>query len=207
LVNINLLPKKLRRRAEFDWWRLIAIFVPLIVFGTIAYITLKTSGELHAKTNQRDQLRAEVQILQPYVAEFQKLERRRKELEQIAVVARKVRSTFKPWSDYLAEFLNRLPAQRGHLLVSLKSIDAHAIDPGRAKLVYGIPAQVEFSLRGEAASEKALISFVKVFETDPNFSINFQSTNFDERTKIYTFNASVGMVAKPQKTQAAKGER
>ncbi len=202
MVNLNLLPKKLRRRAGPDWWRTAAIVVPLLILGVVAYLTLQTLGTLNARIDQRDQLKAEVQILRPYVAEYQKLERRRRELEQIAGVAREVRATFKPWSEYLANFLKRLPSRRGRLLVSLNSINARSLNPSRAESIYGIPAQVEFSLRGEAASEQALVNFVKVFETDPGFGINFQSTSLDKKTGIYSFNASVGMVVTPPKPKS-----
>lgn len=179
--------------------------VPLVVLGAIAYTTIQTMSTLNAKIEQRDQLQAEVQILRPYVAEYQKLQRRKRELEQIAGVARQVQATFKPWSEYLAGFLRRLPSQNGRLLVSLSSINAHTIGTARAQQRYGIPAQVEFTIRGEAASEKALVDFVKVFETDPGFGINFQSANYDTRTGIYTFSANVGMVVKPP--EAAKEEQ
>ena len=180
-----------------DWWRTAAIVVPLVFLAVVGYITLQTQSTLNARLSERDQLRAEVQILRPYVNEYRKLEKRRRELEQIAGVAREVRATFKPWSEYLANFLRRLPKRRGRLTVSLSSINARPIDPARAQQVYGVPAQVEFTLRGEAASDRALIDFVHTFETDPGFGINFQNASFDKKTGIYSFSASVGMVVKP----------
>ncbi len=197
MVNLNLLPKRLRRRAGPDWWRTAAIVVPLVIVGVVGYITVQTQSTLNARLNERDQLRAEVQILRPYVNEFRKLEKRRRELEQIAEVARKVRATFQPWSEYLANFLRRLPRRGGRLTVSLASVNARAIDPGRAEQIYGVPAQVEFSLRGEAASDRALIDLVHTFETDPGFGINFQNASFDKQTGIYSFSANVAMVVKP----------
>jgi len=200
LVNLNLLPKRLRRRAGPDWWRTAAIAVPLLVLGTVAYLTVQTSMTLNAKIQRREELRAEVAILQPYVEEYQKLQRRKRELEEIASVAREVKQTFKPWSEYLAEFLNRLPKQKGRLVVSLTSINAHPIGADQGEQRYGIPAEVEFSVRGEAESDRALVQFVKVYETDPKFGINFQNANLDQRTGIYTFNANIGMLVEPPKT-------
>ncbi len=203
MVNINLLPKRLRRRLGPDWWRTAAIVVPLILLGIVAYMTIQVQSTLIAKTHQRDQLRAEVQILRPYVAEYRKLERRKKELEQIAGVAQEVRATFKPWAEYLAEFFNKLPQEKGRLAVSLSSITARSVDPERSREVYGIPADIEFATRGEAASERALVNFVKAFETDPNFGINFQSSSYDKRTGIYAFNASIGMLTAREETREA----
>ncbi len=205
MVNLNLLPKRLRRRTGPDWWRTAAIVVPLVLFGIVAYVHLGTLARLNKVIDERDQLKAEVEILRPYIAEYHKLEKRRKELEAIAQVARKVRATFRPWSDYLAQFLTRLPARRGQLLVSLNSLSARTIEPEKAQTLYGVPAGVEFSLRGEAASDRALIDFVHTFETDPGFGINFQNANFDKKTKIYNFSASVGMVL-PEKKTVAKAE-
>ena len=197
MVNLNLLPKRLRRRAGPDWWRTAAIVVPLVILGVAGYVTIQTQSTLNARLNERDQLRAEVQILRPYVNEYRKLERKRKELEEIAGIAREVRATFKPWSEYLANFLRRLPKRGGRLSVSLASINARPIDPDRAQQTYGVPAQVEFTLRGEAASDRALIDFVHTFETDPGFGINFQNASYDKKTGIYSFSAAVGMVVKP----------
>ena len=180
-----------------DWWRTAAIVVPLIVLGAVAYVTIQTQTELNTRLSERDQLRAEVQILRPYVTEYRRLEARRQELEQIASVAREVRATFKPWSKYLADFLRRLPKRKGRLTVSLSSIEARSINPASAKQIYGVPAGVEFSLRGEAASDQALVDFVHTFETDPRYGINFQSASYDKKVGIYSFSAAVGMVVKP----------
>lgn len=207
MVNINLLPKRLRRRIGPDWWRTAAIAIPLILFGIIAYITLRTENELITKTHQRDQIQAEVQILRPYIAEYQKLESQKKELDQIASIAREVRATFKPWSEYLAKFLNKLPTENGQLVVSLSSVNARTIDLNQAEQYYGIPAQVEFDLRGEAASEKALVEFVKAFETDADFGINFQNASFDRQTGIYSFSAGIGMVVEAAQTPVMEGAR
>lgn len=189
-----------------DWWRTAAVVVPLVLFGLIAYVHLGTQARLNKAIDDRDQIKAEVEILRPYIAEYHKLEKRRKDLEAIAQVARQVRATFRPWSDYLAQFLTRLPSRGKRLLVSLNSLSAQGIDPQKAQALYGVPAGVEFTLRGEAASERALIDFVHTFETDPGFGINFQNANFDKKTGIYNFSASVGMVLPEKKTVAkAKG--
>lgn len=197
MVNLNLLPKHLRRRAGPDWWRTSAIAVPLVLLGVIAYITLQTQSTLADRLNTRDQLRAEVEILRPYIRERAKLERKRRELEKIASVAREVRSTFRPWSDYLANFLNRLPRQGKQLAVSLSTIDTRAINPSEAKASYGVPAEIEFRIRGEAASEKALIQLIRTFESAPDFGIDFQNASFNAKTKTFSFSAAVGMVTQP----------
>ena len=205
LVNINLLPKHLRRRLGPDWWRVSAIAVPLIVLGTVAYITLTVQNTLNEKINTRDQLQAEVNLLKPYIQEQRKLERKKKELEQIAVVAREVQSTYRPWSLYLSSLIQKLPRTSKGPILSLNFIDAHTIKPDRAQRTYGFPARVEFSLRGEAASEQALVEFVKAFETDRRFGINFQSSSRETKTGIYTFRATVGMAApKADRTENAR---
>lgn len=203
MININLLPKHLRKKAAPDWWRTAAIVVPIVVLGVVAYFSVTTLNTIYALTAERDQLKAEVEVLKPYIREQRLLERKKKELEQIAQVAREVKATFKPWSDYLAAFLRQLPARGDELLVSLSAINARTADPNRALELYGIPAQVEFGIRGEAASDQALIKLVQAFEEAPNFGINFQSANYDKETGIYSFSASVGMLTEEQNAKEA----
>lgn len=190
-----------------DWWRTSAIVVALITAGGIGYATLQTMQKINQLTQERDNLQAEVELLRPYIEEYQRLEARQRELEQIAAVAREVRAKFHPWSDYLAKFLAHFPQKQGRLLVRLDSLSAQLTDPYLAMETYGIPAEVEFSFTGKAASEEALIELVKAYETTPGFAINFQDATYNKEEGTYSFSASVGMeIERPEEAEAGAEE-
>ncbi len=206
MVELNLLPKHLRKRLGPDLWKTAAIAVPLVIFGLIAYLHITTSLQIADLEQQRATLQAEVNILKPYIAERNKLMQKKRQLEAIASVAREVRATYKPWSDYLAAFLTTLPKRKGQrLLVRLLSINARNISPDQAVNVYGKPVNVEFALRGEADGRQALIRFVRNFETNPKFAINFQNANYNKEKRLFNFSASVGMMA-PEPKEARRAE-
>jgi len=199
LIKLNLLPKTLRKRVEPGWWRLTAIIFPLIVFGIVATIHIGTVTKINQMENERDQLKAEVAILKPYIQRQRELNQRKAELEQIIQVDQQIKSRFVSWSDKLALFINQIPRRNGRFEVFLRSINTKLIPPEtRSRLVeQGLydrkPITVEFTVQGEAKDDEALIRFVKAFEDSPNFGINFQKGNRKEDGS-YTFTATVGIV-------------
>jgi len=209
LVELNLLPKHLRKRLGPDLWKTATILVPLLLLGIIAYLHIATSVQIATLTSQRDTLQAEVNILKPYIAERNQLVQKKRQLEAIASVAREVRATYKPWSDYLAAFLTKLPKRSGRrLLVRLLSINTRSIEPDQAQGIYGKPVNVEFALRGEADGKQALIRFVRSFETDPKFAINFQNASYNKESGLFNFSANVGMIApEPKEAQRAAAKQ
>jgi type IV pilus assembly protein PilN len=52
----------------------------------------------------------------------------------------------------------------------------------------------EIELSGSASSQQAVVNFLRTFENNPNFGVNFRSMQSDGETGQYTFNASVGIV-------------
>ena len=199
MIKLNLLPKKLRKRVEPGWWRLTAIVFLLLVLAIIASMYVGVTNQINQLTSQRDQLQAEVAVLQPYIKKQRELKRRKAELEQIIEVDRKVKANFVAWSDKIAAFVNQIPRRGGRFEVFLRSVNTKLVPPNRqARMVnQGLydhkPISVEFTIRGEAKSEAALIRFVKAFEDSPNFGINFKRSSLSD-DGMCTFDATVGIV-------------
>ena len=201
MIKLNLLPKNLRRRVEPGWWRLAAVMVVLTVLGAVAFFHLSTLSQIQALENQRDQLQVEVDVLRPFIAEQNRLVQQQRELEQLLAVRNQLRERFVPWSDNLAQVINQIPREGRRFGVALRSIGTKTLTPQEIQsnaqngIYDGKPANVEFNLQGEAIGQNALIRFVEAFETSPRFGINFQSASLDQQRQLYTFGATIGLVA------------
>lgn len=201
MIKLNLLPKNLRRRVEPGWWRLAAVMVVLTVLGVVAFFHLSTLSQIQALENQRDQLQVEVDVLRPFIAEQNRLVQQQRELEQLLAVRNQLRERFVPWSDNLAQVINQIPREGRRFGVALRSIGTKTLTPQEIQsnaqngIYDGKPVNVEFNLQGEAIGQNALIRFVEAFETSPRFGINFQSASLDQQRQLYTFGATIGLVA------------
>jgi type IV pilus assembly protein PilN len=201
LIKLNLLPKNLRRRVEPGWWRLAAVMVVLTVLGVAAFLHLSTLSQIQALENQSDQLQVEVDVLRPFIAEQNRLVQQQRELEQLLAVRNQLRERFVPWSDNLALVINQIPREGRRFGIAMRSIGTKTLTPQEIQsnaqngLYDGKPVSVEFNLQGEAIGQNALIRFVEAFETSPRFGINFQSASLDQQRQLYTFGATIGLVA------------
>ncbi|WP_457631771.1 flagellar protein FliT [Oceanithermus sp.] len=206
MIKLNLLPKTLRKRVEPGWWRLTAIIFPLVIFGIIALIHVSTLSRISQLESERNQLQAEVAVLQPYIKRQRELKQRKAELEQIIRVDQEIKANFVAWSDNIAKFINQIPRRDGRFEVFLRSINTKLVPPDtRARLAeQGMydrkKIAVEFTVQGEARSADALVRFVKAFEDSPDFGINFQQGSRTEDGG-YTFTATIGLTE-----QGAAGE-
>lgn len=202
MINLNLLPKNLRRRVEPGWWRLAAAVFVLATLGTVGTIHFTTLSNLRALQNERDQLQVEVDVLRPFIAEQNRLTAQQQELEKLLAVKNQLRTRFVPWSDNLSAVINQMPRGSGSkpIEVSVRSIGSKVLTPqesqsqAQAGTYDGKPVNLEFSIQGEAPTQAALIRFVEAFESSPRFGINFQNASLDENTNSYTFGATVGVV-------------
>jgi len=167
----------------------------------VAFFHLSTLSQIQALENQRDQLQVEVDVLRPFIAEQNRLVQQQRELEQLLAVRNQLRERFVPWSDNLAQVINQIPREGRRFGVALRSIGTKTLTPQEIQsnaqngIYDGKPVNVEFNLQGEAIGQNALIRFVEAFETSPRFGINFQSASLDQQRQLYTFGATIGLVA------------
>jgi type IV pilus assembly protein PilN len=225
LISINLLPKTLRKRVEPGWWRLIAIAIPLVVLGVILGLQLGLNNQVAALTAQRDQLDTEVKALQRYVDGNTALIAQQKELEVTTAIKAQLEQARVKWSKQLDVFVRKIPASstRANVpAVSLKSLSVKHLSPTESQNKAATGAydkkliSTEFSLTGEAESYADVTKYIKAFEEDPRFGIEFGGSNRSVtgggnqpgavETSRYSFSATVGVVSDtPAVTAPAPG--
>ena len=113
MININLLPKNLRRVREPGYWRALAVLFPILVLavaGGMQYFANTTVNNL-----QREKLAREDQLalLQPFLREQRDLLARQQQLNQLISVAQSVRENNVLWTSEIAGLLETLPAGSG----------------------------------------------------------------------------------------------
>ncbi|WP_027481899.1 hypothetical protein [Deinococcus pimensis] len=194
MININLLPKELRRSTGPDFWRLgagAAAVVTLATIGVLHFTVTSTLGDLN---RQIDEVQGEINILQPKVQERDKLRATKASLQSVTAVADALKAGQTSWSGDLAKFVRQLPSG-ARPLVALESLDMKAVDNPTPSVNYdGKTVSKEVNIRGSASSSASLVTFLNAFEASPEFGVQFKSANLDETTGDYKFDATVGLV-------------
>lgn len=205
MIRINLLPKTLRKRVEPGWWRLIAIVIPIAVVAVIAGLQLSANATRDQLLTERDQLQVEVTALERFVQAQTQLNQQQKELETTTAIKAQLERERVRWSQEIRTFLAKIPRRNDNLaaaIVSVKSLSLKRIDDAMAASqaangVYdGKLVNTEFTLQGEATSAGDISTFVRAFEADKQFGIQFQnlSRSGDVLNPRYSFSAIVGIV-------------
>ncbi|WP_165795299.1 fimbrial assembly protein [Deinococcus koreensis] len=197
MVEINLLPQQYRKQSEPSAWRfamyaLVPVTVAAILIPEV--VTFTRIGELN---RQIDALNGEVTALTPAKLEYDKLNAEKRELEQVTAIATQLRATKTYWINDLAAFSAQLPAGSG---VAVKSMTIRPMESGALStlqqngIYLGKNVVREIDLTGIANSQQAVVTFLKTFETNPNFGVNFKTLQNDEASGKYNFTATVGVV-------------
>jgi len=195
LININLLPKNLRRVREPGYWRLLAVAFPLLVLvvaGIMQYSANTTANNLtREKLAREDQLA----LLQPFLREQRDLLARQQQLNQLISVARSVRENTIIWSGEIAGLLETLPVGGGtrpnidFRSLSMQSVARPAPDPQRYE---GKPVSAEMTVSGTVVNPEVLADFVRALEHSANYGVVFQNAQRDSDQGLYQYSLTVG---------------
>jgi type IV pilus assembly protein PilN len=204
LIRINLLPKTLRKRVEPGWWRLIAIAVPVAVLAVITGLQLSANAERDRLISERDLLQTQLAQLKPFVDAQARLTAQQKELEGITGIKAQLERERVSWSQAIRQFVGRIPRSTSNsslLAASLKSMGLQraasaTADPNKYD---GKVVNTEITISAEATSVNDIETFIRAFETSPNFGIQFSGySRAQDNTNVnntrYSFNGVVGMV-------------
>lgn len=197
MVEINLLPPQYRKQTEPSAWRFATWALLPVTVAAILIPELVTATTVHNLENQIADLRGQADSLAPAKREFDTLSRQKAELEAVTNIANQLKEGKTYWTNDLATFTTQLPTGSGVALKSMtmKAVDANNLSSLQQNGIYvGKNVVREIDLTGQASSQQAIVTFLKTFENDPNFGVNFKSMQNEQATGQYTFAASVGVV-------------
>ena len=197
MINVNLLPKSLKRIREPGYWRVLAVAVPLVVAGVLfgfQYLTNQTIANLERDVQLRgDQLA----LLQPFLQEQRELQTRQAALRELIAIAEEVRRGQVVWTSEIAALLETLPARGDGATpaidfssMNLRSIYPPATDPTRYE---GASIVSEASISGNVRGTEVLAQFVRNLENAPDFGVLFQNASRSgEDDDLFTYNLTIG---------------
>ena len=197
MINVNLLPKSLKRIRELGYWRVLAVAVPLVVAGVlfgIQYLTNQTIANLERDVQVRED---QLALLQPFLQEQRELQSRQAALRELIAIAEEVRRGQVVWTSEIAALLETLPA-RGDAAapaidfrsMNLRSVYPPSTDPNRYE---GASIVSEASISGTVRGPEVLAQFVRNLENAPDFGVLFQNASRQgEDEELFTYNLTVG---------------
>jgi type IV pilus assembly protein PilN len=198
LINVNLLPKHLRRVREPGYWRIIAVLFPLIVLGAITVVQIiyrQTENNLISEKVSKETIRAELRQYEDKQAQVQA------ELEQVNIligIRDQVQQNTIEWTNELAALLEMLPAGQtnGRPSISFSSLTmqgagAASADPNRYE---GQSVVAEMNVSGDVVNTEVLAQFIKSLEDSEKFEAVFGNATRNEDTGTYTYSMTIGAV-------------
>ncbi len=199
MININLLPKHLRRVKEPAYWRLIAVLFPLLVFGVIGVLQFSVSQTERNKKNEVEQLQVQRDQLQEFVLKQRELQAELANLTIFESLRTQVKDNQILWTQQISNMLETLPAatSSGRPSVSFSSIGMQSVTPPSSspERFEGATTNAEISLNGEAVDAAVLSEFIRTLENSSLFGVDFQSASLSEETGYYSFNMTLGAIA------------
>ncbi|GGL04130.1 fimbrial assembly protein [Deinococcus radiotolerans] len=197
MVEVNLLPQQYRKQSEPTLWQPAAIGVAVLTALILLGVEVATATKIGNIKKELDSVNGEIAALTPADREFRQLTQEKTELQQVTAIAGQLRDAKTYWTNDLASFTAQLPGGSGVALKSLtiRPVDATNLASQQQNGVYtGQNVTREIDLSGSASSQQAVVNFLRTFENNPNFGVNFRSLQSEGETGRYTFNATVGIV-------------
>lgn len=200
MININLLPKNLRRRHEPGYWRIIAVLFPLVALAVMGFMQLAANQTVHNLNAEKADRELQLARLQPFIDEQQRLQARQRSLNQLITIANAVREDRIVWSDEFLAMLETLPAPSagGTPNIAFKQLTMSSLDAGaqqqrtRDRTYEGAQPFAEMAVQGSAKSTEVLADYILALQQSSHFGVSFQSASLEESTGLYQFSLTVG---------------
>ncbi len=203
MININLLPKNQIRKREPAHWKLIAILLPILVLGSIFSLQVLTNLKERSLKQQKNELELTRRQMQKHLDEFNALTARKADLQELLAIRDSVKDDYIVWSDEIALMLETLPAPVGNVPsiafndLNIRALDARERERLQQDQTYeGLDAGAEMEVTGTAINSQALASYLRRLQDSSLFGVAFRDASLDEETGSYTFDLSVGAIAK-----------
>ena len=199
MINVNLLPKHLRRVKEPAYWRLIAVLFPLLVFAVIAGLQFSVSQTERNKKNTVEQLQVRRDQLQPFVQKQRELTRELQNLQVFESLSSQIRDGQIFWTSEVNGLLETLPAQGSaeRPRISFDNLSLQAVSPPTSseERFDGATIDAEMSISGQVISTEVLSEFIAALENSNNVGVDFQSASLEGESGYYTYNLTIGALA------------
>jgi len=198
LININLLPRNLRRVREPVYWQLLSVLFPLLAFGIIFALQFTANQTVQNLENENAQLQSRVLLLQPALTEQRELQQRQVQLRDLIEVATAVREGAVAWSAEIGNMLEYLPVTTvgGRPGIDFSSLQMQSVYPPRAdpQRYEGQPVIAEMNVSGTVAGTAVLEDFIRALEQSAEYGVVFQSASRDggEDVELYTYSLMIG---------------
>lgn len=198
MININLLPRNLRRVREPVYWQLLSVLFPLLAFGIIFALQFTTNQTVQNLENENAQLQSRVLLLQPALTEQRELQQRQVQLRDLIEVATAVREGAVAWSAEIGNMLEYLPVTTvgGRPGIDFSSLQMQSVYPPRAdpQRYEGQPVIAEMNVSGTVAGTAVLEDFIRALEQSAEYGVVFQSASRDggEDVELYTYSLMIG---------------
>lgn len=211
MINVNLLPKDLRRSTGPDFWKVGAGALAGVTLLTIAILQFSVSSTLNTLEGKIQENQSEIAVLRPQVDERNRLLAEKNQLTAITSVAETLKAGQTSWSGDLARFVRQLPRASAPVValnsLTMKTLDAGGRQSAQQNGLYdGKAVTKEVQVSGKARSSAGLVQFVNAFEQAPDFGVQFQNMQREQEGGLYTFSVTVGMVGTPPPQAAAQGQ-
>lgn len=200
MININLLPREMRRVREPVYWKVLSVALPLLAFA--AAFAFQFTADVTAR-NLRDEnarLQNRVLELREPLRIQRELQQRQAQLRELIAVANAVRDGAVSWTAELSGLIEHLPATvvAGRPGIDFTSLQMQSVHPGRSDPARfeGRTVFAETSVNGTVASTEILEHFIRALEQSATHGVDFQSTSLEGRGEgeagTYTYSLTVG---------------
>lgn len=200
VININLLPKNLRRRQEPGYWRLVAALIPIVVFGTLGLLQFSSQETERRLVEDRAFRQLRLDSLREDLARQRALQARQAQLNELIAISESLRDRRIIWSDELYAMLETLPGTdtQGRPRVAFSSLVMQPLSESerqarvQSATYDGAEPLAEMSIQGTAVSTQALSDYIAALQSSPYFGVAFNSTTRQSDSNLYQFNMTVG---------------
>ncbi len=200
MINVNLLPKNLRRVREPGYWRVLAVSIPLVtlaVIGGFQWLAWQTEENLVREVQARED---QLALLQPFIEEQNDLQARQRQLNELIAVRDEVQRNTIAWTGEIVGLLETLPpigdGARPSIdfrTLSMRSVVPPASNPERFE---GAEIVAEMSIGGNVENLEVLASFVRNLEGSNDYGVLFQNASRqggdEAQDALYSYSLTVG---------------
>ena len=196
MININLLPKALKRIREPGYWRVLAVAFPLLVGGVLVGIQVLTNQTITNLERDVQVRQDQLALLQPFLNEQRDLQQRQQALRQLISIAEEVRRGRVVWTAEIGGLLELLPPPLDATTPSIdfRTLNMRSIYPPTSSpdRFEGQSVVTEMSVSGTVDGPETLARFVRALENAQDFGVLFQNASRDGDSDLFTYTLTVG---------------